>query len=51
MNTVRRDPRFSNKKGYVATTFKKDTYLYNVAEIPYTYDKEFTVCFWAKFEK
>ena len=51
MNTVRRDPRFSNKKGYVATTFKKNTYLYNVGEIPYTYDNEFTVCFWAKFEK
>ena len=51
MNTVRRDPRFSNKKGYVATTFKKNTYLYNVGEIPYTYDKEFTICFWAKFEK
>lgn len=51
MNTVRRDPRFSNKKGYVATTFKKNTYLYNVGEIPYTYNKEFTVCFWAKFEK
>ena len=45
MNTVRRDPRFSNKKGYVSTTFKKNTYLYNVGEIPYTYDKEFTVCF------
>lgn len=51
MNTIRQEPRFKNTKNYVSTTFKKDTYLYNVAEIPYTYDKEFTVCFWAKFEK
>lgn len=49
MNSTRHEPKFTNKDSQVATTFRLNTYLMNIATVPYTYSGEFTICFWAKF--